>query len=764
MNAEIRSRRVTKALLIGSSALMAGLTIAAAGAAYAADNSSTVSEVVVTGSRIAKRDFTSSSPIVTVGSTNFENTANVAIEATLNKLPQFTPDQNQTGVQAQDVQGTSTHTVGISTLSLRGLGPNRNVVLIDGRRAMPMNGEMVVDVSAIPSAAIDNVEIITGGASAVYGADAVAGVVNFKLKKDFQGVDIDTQYGITQAGDGQEFKASVLLGTNFADDKGNVMLGLEHFTRAASYQKNRDFYTKGWADPSVGTNEFFDTGAFYSPTFGAPSQAAVDALFYDRAPGSVIPNNVIGEFGINKDGTIYTGAAGLFGSGGAAGAYRYNGTVDGKKVAYVNVIDAYNGGVTARAIKDNQTNYYVTAPLNRWSMFGKANYQFNNDLSMFVEGNFAQTHTHTILFPTPFITGWGVLIPHDAAHPVSPQLEALLNSRTGVLDNSGFHVGPAAAAAAWELFLIPDPSGWMPPRSTDVTNRVWQMTAGLDGKLPVSDWSYELYGSHGEASSYTLGLGYASLNRYQEVLQSPNYGAGQTFTGNAEAPNFGFGVASAHCTSGFYSAIFQGGTPSKDCIDAITANLQSMTTMEQNIVEYRHAGRAVQSSRRSGPGFAGRVLSRRHPDLLAGHSAKHVVVPRPGGRRLSGGLHERLDVRSGRLRRVAGSCAVQRSAGAAIQPGTRRPLLDLHRQRPPERRQHQSQGWLDLQDPRRLDGQRLAPASAAATTSRSARRTWANCSWASKKSTPPARRRLTATPARWRPLRRSARAALAPTR
>ena len=81
---------------------------------------------------------------------------------------------------------------------------NRNLVLIDGRRVQPVNGLLVVDINTIPSAAIDRVEVITGGAAAVYGADAIAGVVNFILKKDFEGVEFGIQTGISEEGDGDE--------------------------------------------------------------------------------------------------------------------------------------------------------------------------------------------------------------------------------------------------------------------------------------------------------------------------------------------------------------------------------------------------------------------------------------------------------------------------------------------------------------------------------------------------------------------------------
>ena len=208
--------------LMTSSAAVLGVALASTfGSAALAQNSSTASapkpapqEIVVTGSRIVRRDYTSNSPIVTLNSQAFENSSSASLETNLNKLPQFT-QAVQSQFDTLDVQNTVTNTPGSANVSLRGLGPNRNLVLVDGRRAMPTNGAMLVDVNTIPAAMIDSVEIITGGASAVYGADAISGVVNFKLKKNYEGATFDTQYGITQFGDDKEFRASALIGGNF---------------------------------------------------------------------------------------------------------------------------------------------------------------------------------------------------------------------------------------------------------------------------------------------------------------------------------------------------------------------------------------------------------------------------------------------------------------------------------------------------------------------------------------------------------------------
>src|SRR5690554_875141 len=163
-------------------------------------------EVVVTGSRIVRRDFEANSPITTIDATRFEETSTIAIESVVNQLPQFVPAASQFESGGQGTGGYlggSTRTPGAATLSLRGLGPNRNLVLLDGRRAMPVNANMAVNINTIPAAAVERVETITGGASSVYGADAIAGVVNFILKRDFEGVDFNMQWGQTAEGDGE---------------------------------------------------------------------------------------------------------------------------------------------------------------------------------------------------------------------------------------------------------------------------------------------------------------------------------------------------------------------------------------------------------------------------------------------------------------------------------------------------------------------------------------------------------------------------------
>ncbi|MEJ1960288.1 MAG: TonB-dependent receptor plug domain-containing protein [Gammaproteobacteria bacterium] len=222
---------------------------------HSQDAGGEIEEVTVTGSRIVRKDLTANSPLVTVDSAALEQRSGLNIESYLNQLPAFNPSAAPTILNGpgsnSDVQISAVSSVGISAISLRGFGSNRTLSLIDGRRAIPNNALMTVDINGIPSSMIKRVEIVSGGQSAVYGADAIGGVANFILRKDFEGLELDAQYGGADAGDNQEIRASAIAGTKISDGKGHIVFATEYYDRQAAYQKNRDFFTKGWSDPTT---------------------------------------------------------------------------------------------------------------------------------------------------------------------------------------------------------------------------------------------------------------------------------------------------------------------------------------------------------------------------------------------------------------------------------------------------------------------------------------------------------------------------------
>ena len=171
-------------------ALLTSAAAAVSAPAYAQDQAQNIQEVVVTGSRIAQPNLETTSPVTQVTAEDVITQGVTKIEDLVNQLPQAFAAQNAT------VANGST---GTATVNLRGLGSPRTLVLIDGRR-MPYGGvtNSAADLNQIPTAMVERVEVLTGGASAVYGSDAIAGVVNFIMKKDFEGVQIDGQYSLYQ--------------------------------------------------------------------------------------------------------------------------------------------------------------------------------------------------------------------------------------------------------------------------------------------------------------------------------------------------------------------------------------------------------------------------------------------------------------------------------------------------------------------------------------------------------------------------------------
>ncbi|MDX1562802.1 MAG: TonB-dependent receptor plug domain-containing protein, partial [Gammaproteobacteria bacterium] len=365
-------------------------------------------QVVVTGSRIPRRDFTANAPITTVDEILFDETTSIGVETVLNRLPQFVPAVTQ--FTTTDVQQTATNTVGASTVSLRGLGPNRNLVLINGRRTMPVNATMVVDTNSIPSAAIARVEVISGGASAVYGADAVGGVVNFVLKDDYEGASVDVRFGDTQHGGNQEITVSGLIGANIAGDRGNVMLSVERSTRSKQWSFERDWRVQDAANPNTNATAFFwGTDAWVSNEQGVPGngvpQAAVDALF-DQAPAGAVPT--FSRFHVNSDGTLYTGLMQNFA---AAGAYRYNGPFLGDR-------EGNFPGLPFRvvqpngAIKENNFWNWSSTPLERLSAFADGHFDLTDNVRVTAQAMVTRTETETQLgLSADTITIWGAAIP-----------------------------------------------------------------------------------------------------------------------------------------------------------------------------------------------------------------------------------------------------------------------------------------------------------------------------------------------------------------
>lgn len=511
-------------------------------------------EILVTGSRIQRRDFQSESPIVTLTTAALENTGAVSLDQSLNQLPQFSGGANQI-TSAGETQVTPTSSPGIATVNLRGLGPNRTLVLLNGRRTQPANASLVVDINTIPAAALDGVEIITGGAAATYGADAVAGVVNFKLKQNFQGVELDGQFGRSFRGDAEQYKVSALLGGNFDDGRGNAMIALSYQNREEVYLRDRPFFEAAYTDPNTpGRNRWPNFGGF-APSGRQPiSQAAYDAIFVPKgfAPGDVRAGTQLffNTAPTLDQATLFSVSPGRV-TGSPAPGFDPN----------LSALYPHNKFLADGSLSPNSLTGFLSSPLERYSAFAAGRYEFSDSLEFYLQGSFDQNDTATeVVGYAPAFNQFSVEIPRDNAHPVPQELAVLLDARPN-------------PNAPWTLNKQLDYLGIT--RQIQNTTYTYELLAGIRGSLPIRDWTYDFFGSHGRTNANSLAFG-VDHARYQDLIARPNYGAGSVFD------NGGIGRL-ASCTSGLNPFV---NTPvSQDCIDIISASVNNVTDITQDQLE-----------------------------------------------------------------------------------------------------------------------------------------------------------------------------------
>ncbi|HUF73505.1 MAG TPA: TonB-dependent receptor, partial [Gammaproteobacteria bacterium] len=539
------------------------------------------------------------------------------------------------------------------TVSLRGLGPNRNLVLINGRRAMPINPTMVVDTNSIPASAIERVEVISGGASAVYGADAVGGVVNFILKEDFEGASVDVRFGDTQHGGNQEVAISGLIGANVAGGRGNVLMGVERSSRSKQMLWERDWRVADYANPATGQTQVFPTETWFSNPWGGPfaffgnhpSQAVVNNIF-DQAtpcgpepfPGAIgaCPRDANGNrLGVQNNAQIYinrtpdgTGTvfAGLNQPTNREGAYRYEGPFD---------VDNYGQfeGLPFRvvqpdgAIKENTWYQPASIPLDRLSAFGRGVFEVSDSVRVNAQAMFTRTENTTSLGATSDTIGlWGAAIPFGnglyGPSVTSLGADGLPNTADAGEDmttlpaytDGGIYglncpaVGGCAKSEAWpvpqEVFdlMISRP---FPEED------IWVNRTQDDLRYQLGD----ARGSTNHTNTMQLSLGLEgelpSGNDFWDVTVSTGRTDTQNIlTGSVRlatyrqilgSPNFGtnwagdpnpavVGFAEGSPTCSSGIPIVRAFNMAEDCIEALYAPLQNQTSMKQNIIEANFVG------------------------------------------------------------------------------------------------------------------------------------------------------------------------------
>ena len=322
---------------VGASLFAAGSTMARQAAIDPA-----LEEVVVTGSRIKRQDYTSTSPLVTLDAQQITLSGVTAVEDLLNDAPQLVPyfDRSANNPGA-----------GAAFLNLRGLGPNRTLVTLNGRRLAPADEFGAVDINVIPAQLVDRVEIVTGGASTVYGSDALAGVVNFIVRDEFEGVEFTGQYDAFHEGDGDVLDGSLIFG--FGAGRG-------HFTGFINAQER---------DPVLaGDRSFTD-----------------ERLQENFATGQLEPAGSP----IAPAGTVFFPPVPLPGTGGRPVQVTFD--RDGAPRPFDQAQDQYNF----------QPANYLQTPMERQSAALFGNYRLTDSLEAFGELLYSRTSASSQLAPAP---------------------------------------------------------------------------------------------------------------------------------------------------------------------------------------------------------------------------------------------------------------------------------------------------------------------------------------------------------------------------
>lgn len=470
-----------KFLLQGGLASLAVALAATAVPAFAQSNDDTVdpadsSGVIIvtgTGTRIADSNLTQANPVLGFGAEEIGFQAPMSIEQTLRILPGAAP-----GIGSQVNNGNG----GLATFNLRGLGSNRNLVLMNNRRVTPSTLGAVVDLNIIPIAMIERVEVLTGGAVTTYGADAIAGVVNFTTRQNFEGVDLQVVNGITERGDGHQLRISGVFGTNTGDGRGNVTIGLDYTKTDPVLQGDRSFsfLGRGSTCPASVSNADCATRT-EGPIQG--SATSVPASFFFPGNPAVAP--------------------GLPGSGFEGGANISN-------------------GVFRPGLEDfnfNPPNLFQ-APLQRYTIMAQGNYEVAPAIELYAEGLFTQSKVRTELAPTGTFFSGGLTVPFNNPF-ISPAALDQLCAVYG-LDATGC-ANAVATGAPISGLLVGRRFVETGPRVTEFTTNLFQFTAGVRGKI-TDTVNFDVFGQYGESDRRNTNVsGNALASRVNQALQvNPN--------------------------------------------------------------------------------------------------------------------------------------------------------------------------------------------------------------------------------------------------
>jgi iron complex outermembrane receptor protein len=443
--------------------------------------------VVITGTRIRQPGVTSSSPIYSISAEEIQRQQEPELEKILRLLPITSPN---------DGQNVNNGTDGAAVIDLRGLGPQRNLVMINGKRAVPYSHDGQVDTSMIPTALIERIDIITGGASAVYGSDAMSGALNVILKDDFEGVDL--QYSSSQTGesDGQDKYFAVTLGANAADDRGNVVLSFGYQERDPILLGARPLGRLGIATANgAGYSNYLAGIAPTAPVAGCTGPDAV------LAGGSTT--------------TLPTRVA--IAGGPSLGQFRNDGTL----------------GANCSVFNFNPYNYYQT-PLTRYNGTVIGSFELDESAEVYAMFNYGKSTVSQQVAPSG-VFGTAYFTP--LANPLinaAARTTILSTANTGrlagtVLTGGGFPnwidtnnngVVDAVANASDELLIsYRRRTVEFGPRSENFNNELFQFTVGTRGQF-ADNWEYDASFQYGETNRVLRREGYSNLTNVGNALRT----------------------------------------------------------------------------------------------------------------------------------------------------------------------------------------------------------------------------------------------------
>ena len=452
MGRNLNVRNAVK-LAIAMNAGLFGLS-ATSGALAQEDGAGELEEITVTGSRIKKKDYTSNAPVATVGVEQIELTGTVNTESLLNTLPQAVPGLDRTSNNPGN---------GTATVNLRGLGSNRTLVLINGTRVVPTGSGGSVDINAIPNALIENIEVLTGGASAVYGSDAVAGVVNFILKDDFEGVAINAGFEQTFDGDAGIYSTDITLGANVADGRGNVTLNFAYTDREELFQGDRSFAIIAQ----------FDDG---------------DGNLYDGG-SSGIPGT-----------SIFAGALGTFSPDSFGVTFDTNGNIRPFDTSADNN-DFYNYAPVN----------YIQLPQKRYQATGLGHFDLSERATVYGRTHFTSSAVPQQLAATPIFQS-GTQVTLDGSPFLTALSQQTLSDAFGDgVDTDGDGIDDTGTMFVRRRMIE------VGPRISDDTFTSFQMLGGIKGDITES-WSFDAYYQAGRVNGSSTQFGNVDRNRFTQAL------------------------------------------------------------------------------------------------------------------------------------------------------------------------------------------------------------------------------------------------------